>query len=878
MMTSQQYERLCRLFESASELEPDQRSALLDRECADDPTVRREVEAMLALDSDPSSFLESPALGEGLGLAAADTLDLGPAECEPGRRIDEYLIRETLGEGGAAVVYLAEQEEPVRRRVALKVIKPGMDSRQVIARFEAERQALAMMDHVGVAKVFDAGSTEAGRPYFVMEHVPGISITEHCDRHRLNIEDRLRLFMQVCEAVQHAHQKGIIHRDLKPGNVLVLTKDGQAIPKVIDFGVAKALHQRLTERTIFTEQGQLIGTPAYMSPEQAEMSAQDIDTRSDIYALGVLLYELLTGALPFDPKTFREAGFGKIQRIIRDEEPPKPSTRLTSNGDGSTTHAQVCRAEPRSLIRALRGDLDWIVMKCLEKDRTRRYETAHGLALDIRRHLQHEPVQAGPPSRGYRLRKFVRRNRAAVAAGVMVAISLIAAAGVSVSFALSEAQQRDIAQAINEFLNNDLLAAVAPSAERGKGRDVLMRDVLDEAARRIEDASGVGGRFEDKALVEAAIRETLGETYWALGEYPAAELHLQRAWELRRRVLGEEHPDTLSPMHSLADLYGYRGNSEAESLLLKTIELEKRVLGEKHRDTLRSMGNLAGLYGARGRHGEAESLLLKTIELQKQVLGEEHPDTLSSMFLLAIQYWLQGRYEEAESLYPEIIDLQTRDLGEEHPDTLLSMLNLANVYAVQGRFDEAESLCLETLKISRRVLGEEHPDTLMIMNNLAYLYAWAGRYEQAESLAGRALEISGNVLGETNPNIEDTFGFILLKTGRVEEAEALFRDLAATAGRDRDGEYWLAAVRAHHGMCLVELERYEEAEPLLLKAYPWLLPLPSPVAKDTVRYLVKLYDAWGMPEEAAEWHAKLATEQDADASDQTSPADDTQDE
>ncbi|MHC4093823.1 MAG: serine/threonine protein kinase, partial [Planctomycetota bacterium] len=341
MMTPQRYERLHRLFESACELEPHQRSALLDSECAGDPTMRREVEALLARDSDPSAFLESPALGEDFGLADVDKTAPGAAECEPGHRIDKYLIRETLGEGGVAVVYLAEQGKPVRRRVALKIVKPGMDSRQVIARFEAERQALAMMDHVCVAKVFDAGSTEAGRPYFVMEHVPGISITEHCDRQRLNTEDRLKLFMQVCQAVQHAHQKGIIHRDLKPGNVLVLIKDGQAVPKVIDFGVAKALHQRLTERTIFTEQGQLIGTPAYMSPEQAELTAQDIDTRSDIYALGVLLYELLTGALPFDPKTLRQAAFGEIQRIIREQEPPKPSTRLSSLGDESTADEQI---------------------------------------------------------------------------------------------------------------------------------------------------------------------------------------------------------------------------------------------------------------------------------------------------------------------------------------------------------------------------------------------------------------------------------------------------------------------------------------------------------------------------------------------------------
>ncbi len=400
-------------LEKRSEIE---RSAFLDDVCGGDSAMRARVEALLRANSEAGDFLKiPPAFQE----AASDWF---VAE-SPGAIVGPYKLLELIGEGGFGAVYMAEQEKPIRRRVALKIIKLGMDTKRIIARFEAERQALAMMEHPNIAKVFEAGSTDKGRPYFAMELVKGVPITEYCDKNSLETQQRLELFIDVCRAVEHAHQKGIIHRDIKPSNVMVTLHDGKPVPKIIDFGIAKAMQQRLTEKTLFTEFRQLIGTPEYMSPEQAEFSGLDVDIRTDIYSLGVLLYELLTGTTPFEAKQLRSASYDEICRIIRESEPPKPSTRLSRLGDGLADVAKHRQVESGKLCKTIRGDLDWIVMKALEKDRTRRYETANELAADIERHLGDEPVSAGPPSAGYRLHKFIRRNRAAV-----ITFSLVAAA------------------------------------------------------------------------------------------------------------------------------------------------------------------------------------------------------------------------------------------------------------------------------------------------------------------------------------------------------------------------------------------------------------------------------------------------------------------
>lgn len=418
---------------------PAERAAHLDATCGNDAELRRQVEVLLAAHDRAGSFLERPAAANGTGAYTSDPDNVGSAEPAvvkvPGTRIGPYKLLQKLGEGGMGTVYMAEQEEPVRRTVAVKLVKPGMDSRQVVARFEAERQALALMDHPNIAKVLDAGTTETGRPYFVMELVRGVPITRYCDQQHLTTKERLGLFVPVCQALQHAHQKGVIHRDLKPTNVLIALYDGAPVPKVIDFGVAKALHQRLTDRTMFTEFGQVVGTLEYMSPEQAELNQLDIDTRSDVYALGVLLYELLTGTTPLDRKRLRKAAFDEMLRLIREEEPPKPSTRL-SGSDELPSIAANRRTEPRKLGKLMRGELDWIVMKALEKDRSRRYETANGLALDVQRYLTHEPVLAGPPGAGYRLRKFARRHRAAVVTGSCFVMVLLVGAVISTWLAL----------------------------------------------------------------------------------------------------------------------------------------------------------------------------------------------------------------------------------------------------------------------------------------------------------------------------------------------------------------------------------------------------------------------------------------------------------
>ncbi|MHC4141143.1 MAG: tetratricopeptide repeat protein [Planctomycetota bacterium] len=664
------------------------------------------------------------------GVSDSEWARAAGSDPRPGDRVGHYLIRERLGEGGFAVVYAAEQTEPMRRRVALKIIKVGMDTRQVIARFEAERQALALMDHPHVARVFDAGATPAGRPYFVMELVPGARITEFCDKHRFDIDRRLELFMQVCEAVQHAHQKGIIHRDIKPSNVMVTAKDGKPSVKVIDFGVAKAIDHRLTEKTIFTGQGLLIGTPEYMSPEQVEMTAENVDTRTDIYSLGALLYELLVGTLPYDPTSLRHAALSEIQRIIREDEPPTPSHRLSGLGEKSTECAEHRHVDIRTLVREVRGDLDWITMKALEKDRTRRYSTASEFGADIRRHLIHEPIEARPPSVAYRARKFVRRHRVGVAASSVIALALIAGiAGTTMGMvranrAEAKAQREArITEKINEFLQTTLGAASPDEM----GRDVKVIDVLAKAA------ADVGTDFTDEPEIEAAVRNTLGTTFWGLGLLKEAKEQLGTAIELRKVVLGPEHVDTLACQNSLGVVLRYLGEYDtAENLYRQTLAALRRTVGDEHEETMGCMNNNAVLYTWMNRLEDAERLHRETLRLRRHLLGEEHRKTLSSMTNLAIVLQRLGRLDEAEDLASKALEVRQRVLGEEHARTLQSMHVLALVLWQHVDLAPADSLNRETLELAARVFGDDHPHTLSSRSLLARGLLRQERFDEAE--------------------------------------------------------------------------------------------------------------------------------------------------
>jgi len=776
-------------------------------------------------------------------------------------RIGPYKLLEQLGQGGFGVVYLAEQEQPVHRRVALKIIKLGMDTKQVIARFEAERQALALMNHPNVARVFDGGTTPTGRPYFVMEYVQGVPITDYCDRHKLSTQERLELFIPVCEAVQHAHQKGIIHRDIKPSNVLVALIDDKPIPKVIDFGVAKATNQRLTERTVYTEQGQLIGTPEYMSPEQAEMNQLDIDTRTDIYSLGVLLYELLTGTVPFDARKLRRAGFAEIQRIIREVEPAKPSTRMISlekepsaPGAGALEEpgnrpssialtAEKRRTDPRALIKLLRGDLDWVTMKALEKDRTRRYATATDLAADIRHHLRNEPVSAGPPSAGYRIRKFARRNRGAVVAGTIVMTTLVAATtGMSIlsakavrermradqnaAEARQQAEQADAARKAASEREAETKRVADFQVEMLKGVDVeaMGRGIVREMREQVGGGLGRGSERPSSAEETTAALRAFDDSVrrgnpadvarGVMDEYvlrPASDA-IEKKFTGQPLVQAQLH-DAIGTTYESLGMY-----DAALPQFRAALAIRQRVHGEEHRDVAESLNKLGGLMYSRGEYANAEPILRQALTMQRKLFGEEALETARIMCNLGLLLHAKGEDAEAEGFSRKSLAVHRKEEGDKSADVATMLNNLGLVLQGKGDFAGAEQAFGEALALRRELHGNEHRDVAVVLQNLAGLYYVKGEFDRAEPLLRQCLAIWRKLLGDEHPDVlsgMNSLGMTLLAMGDIAGAELIMRQTLERLRQALGDEHPDVAGNKNNLAWLLQCSgRYAEAEPL----------------------------------------------------------------
>jgi serine/threonine protein kinase/lipopolysaccharide biosynthesis regulator YciM len=733
---------------------------------------------------------------------------------QPGDQIGPFKLLRILGEGGMGIAYLAEQKEPIKRQVALKVVKPGMDSKRVIARFEVERQALALLDHPNIAHIYDAGTTDSGRPYFAMEYVEGLPITEHCDHHKLTIEERLKLFLQICHAVHHAHQKGIIHRDIKPSNILVSYQDDQAVPKIIDFGVAKAINQPLTERTLFTEQGQLFGTPEYMSPEQADMVHEDIDTRSDIYSLGVLLYVLLTGALPFDSETLRKGGIEHIRQVIRETDPKTPSIRLSSLGEDAKKISESRRIEIAALTKCLHKELEWIPLKAMRKERAERYRSAAELADDVDNYLKGAPLIAGPPGKVYKLRKFIRRNQTMVTGVAAILAVLLAGIVVSILLAIRADRMRVEAESVSDFLRHTVLESLDPY--KTEGRKITVRSILDAAAKDLE------GRFQGTPMVEAEIRHTIGFAYWSLGLYEQHELHLGRAVDICRAQFGDEDIRTLAWVKELGWGYFHRSRfDEAEKLFSEAVEGMRRVLGEEHEYTPGALAALGCVYIIQGRFNEAEKLLLKAYEivqrkLDKEPRWKEYRDSVNFIHFLGWGYTIEGRYNEAERWFNKGLEISRRKLGEQNWHALWLMHYYGELYLDMGRHKEAEDMLLETLARRSRSCGQEHPDTLQTMSILGQLYHRQGRYEEAESLLLETLEIARTSAGDEYICTLGTMyrlAELYLSLERYDEAEPLLLKASDVLCRILGQENWMTLkVRSTLARLYTAQSRYEEAD------------------------------------------------------------------
>jgi serine/threonine protein kinase len=760
-------------------------------------------------------------------VARRPTLNLPPTHIGP------YHVIETIGEGGKGTVYKAEQREPLRRTVAIKIIKPGFDSRQIIARFESERQALARMDHPNIARVLDAGMTEGYRPYFVMEFVPGVPVTDFCDENHLTIRERLLVFIEICKAIAHAHTKALIHRDIKSRNVLAFMQDGKPAVKVIDVGIAKAMtNERLTEHTFNTSRGEVVGTYDSMSPEQVEGSP-DIDTRTDVYSLGVLLYELLSGAKPFDHETLARATDEELKRIVREVEPPKPSEKLTSLGNEATQVATTRKIEARALASELRRELEWIPLMALRKERQRRYESVQQLQEDVERYLCGEALLAGPESKLYRLRKAVIRHRGAVFAAAVIFLVLVAGIAATSWQAIratraqkvadankavaqeheAEAlQQAARAQAVNRF-QLDMLRAADP--DKMLGERVTVLDATVAALKRLDD-----GELKDQPLIEAAVRDTIGDTLRALSRFDQAEPVLRAALDLRRRELPPNHPDIATSLNQLASLLQERRELvESERLFREALAIRKASLPPDHLDVAQSMNNLGDLLRDAGKTEEVQSLYEQALAIRRAKLAPNHKDVAQSLNNLAAVYQSQGRFDQAEPLLREALAIQRRAHPAGHPQIADALVNLGVILEDEGKLDEAESPLREALDIRRRTLPADHKDTAISLAHLAKLLRARDKLPEAITLSQEALDMRRRLFGPNHElvalNMAD-LGTMYQDQQDYKSAEPLLLEALQILQAQRPlDERNLSITQTNLAQLLVSQNRYSEAEPLL---------------------------------------------------------------
>jgi serine/threonine protein kinase len=731
---------------------PEARAAYLEEACAGDVTLRCKVNELLEEHFSDDSLLAGPAVEAGRS----------EVECQqaPAPMLGRYKLLEKIGEGGFGEVWMAEQREPVKRRVALKIIKPGMDSRQIVARFEAERQALAMMDHANIARIFDADVSEAGRPYFVMELVRGIKITEYCDQNQLPTRERLRLFIVVCQAIQHAHQKGIIHRDIKPSNILVTLHDGVPVPKVIDFGIAKATRQELTENTLFTQFQQFMGTPAYISPEQAEMSGLDVDTRADIYSLGVLLYELLVGQTPFDGKEMMQGGLDALRQIIREKEPLRPSTKLnTLPGEARTRAGKRRQTEVGKLVHQLQGDLDWIVMKCLEKDRARRYETANGLATDIKRHLNNEPIVARPPSWFYRFQKAVQRNKLAFGSAAAIALALLIGLAVSVKMGLKTRREAAKSRHVAQFLK-DMLEGAASNAALGRDT-TLLREIADRTAENVRT------RLLDEPEVAMELELVLAEIYSDLLEFHKLAEAAEEARRLASGSIGKETFAYADATGFLARaLLGLGKLEEAESTAREAIALQRRVRGPGNTNEAESLRCQSDALRGLDRLPEAESAIVQSVSIFRQRLGTDTSEVAWALNSLNIVLEQEGKLAEAESVIREAIAIRTKlPAGREQLPAGWHYERLAATMMSHGatnRLPEAEEALRKAIEVETQLAGKKYPALAWPHLRMARLLEQQARLSESEAHHRAAAEVARGTQGLS----KDQRAFFVLELGR----------------------------------------------------------------------------------------------------------------